>query len=98
MLDDFRALIRHELHHAAPAPATTAPPLADELLSVREVAALLGVTVQTIHEHKRLGRLRYHKLGSRTYFKRTDVVAALQGIQRTAKQGKATPAKPFTAA
>ena len=86
--DDLRALIRHELHHHTPAApvGNTAP--ADELLSIREAAALLGVTVQTVHEWKRRGLLKYHKLGSRSYLKLADVLSALQGHQRTAKTGK----------
>ncbi|WP_197076819.1 helix-turn-helix domain-containing protein [Hymenobacter terrenus] len=86
--DDLRAVIRHELQaHAPAAPvASTAP--ADELLSIREAAELLGVTVQTIHSWKQKGMLRYHKLGSRSYLKRVDVLAALQGHQRTVKTGK----------
>ncbi|WP_426062036.1 helix-turn-helix domain-containing protein [Hymenobacter sp. B1770] len=86
--DDLRAVIRHELQsHASAAPVGNAAP-ADELLTVREAAELLDVTVQTIHEHKRKGILPYKKLGSRTYFLRADVLAALQGHQRTVKTGK----------
>jgi excisionase family DNA binding protein len=88
LLEDVRAVIRHELQHAPPAPA--GPPTAplDELLSIREAATMLGVTVQTIHEHKRRGLLRFHKLGSRSYIKRADLLAALQPQQRTVKKGK----------
>ena len=87
LLEDVRAVVRHELHHHAPAAVADAAP-ADELLSVREAATLLGVTVQTVHEWKRRGLLKYHKLGSRSYLKRADVLAALQGHQRTVKVGK----------
>ena len=44
--------------------------------------------MQTVHEWKRRGLLKYHKLGSRSYLKRADVLAALQGYQRTVKTGK----------
>ncbi|WP_187455270.1 helix-turn-helix domain-containing protein [Hymenobacter sp. BT491] len=87
--DDLRAVIRHELQAytpAGPASQPTSPP--DELLSIREAAEMLGVTVQTVHQHKRLGRLRYHKLGSRSYLKRSEVLAALTPQQRTVKAGK----------
>ena len=87
LLEDVRAIIRHELQQAIPAPVGTAAP-ADELLSIREAAALLGVTVQTVHEWKRRGLLKYHKLGSRSYLFRAHVLAALQGHQRTVKTGK----------
>lgn len=88
LLEDVRAVVRHELSNA---PAANAGPVAlpaDELLSIREAAEMLGVTVQTVHEWKRRGLLKYHKLGSRTYIKKADVLAALSGHQRSAKDGK----------
>lgn len=88
LLEDVRAVVRHELQHAPAAPAGPPTAAADELLSIREAAAMLGVTVQTVHEWKRRGLLKYHKLGSRSYLKRADVLAALQGEQRTVKAGK----------
>ncbi|MGY2134730.1 helix-turn-helix domain-containing protein [Hymenobacter sp. HD11105] len=87
LLEDVRAVVRHELHHAPAVPTSPIAP-ADELLSIREAAELLGVTVQTIHCWKQKGLLKYHKLGSRSYLKRADVLAALQGHQRTVKVGK----------
>ena len=89
--DDLRAVIRHELQALAPAAPVGNTPPTDELLSIREAAELLGVTVQTVHEWKRRGLLKYHKLGSRSYLKRADVLAALQGHQRTVKTGKGVP-------
>ena len=82
MLNDVQAIIRHELLNA-PTPAAAQP--ADDPLSIREAASMLGVTVQTVHEWKRLGLLKYHKLGGRSYVKRSDVMTALQGFQRTKK-------------
>ena len=88
--DDLRAVIRHELQALAPAAPVGNTPPTDELLSIREAATLLGVTVQTVHEWKRRGLLKFHKLASRSYIKRADVLAALQGHQRTVKTGKGT--------
>lgn len=88
LLEDVRTVVRHELQHAPPAPAGPPTAPADELLSIREAAELLGVTVQTVHEHKRRGLLKYHKLGSRSYIKRADVLAALTPQQRTIKKGR----------
>ena len=95
--DDLRAVIRHELQAHAPSPASPTA-TADELLSIRQAAELLGVTVQTVHEWKRRGLLKYHKLDSRSYLKRTDVLAALQGHQRTVKAGNGANFKTKTAA
>ncbi|MEJ7662970.1 MAG: helix-turn-helix domain-containing protein [Hymenobacter sp.] len=84
----MRAVVRHELQHAPAAPGGPPTAPADELLSIREAAELLGVTVQTVHEWKRVGRLSYHKLGSRSYLKRAEVLAALTPQQRTNKKGR----------
>lgn len=90
LLEDVRAVVRHELNRQAPAVATagTVAALTDELLTVREAAQMLDVTVQTVHDWKRRGLLKYHKLGSRTYIKKADVLAALSGHQRSAKTGR----------
>ena len=88
VMADFRAMLRSELNSTIPGPSSTRPSLDDELLSIREAAEMLGVTVQTVHEWKRRGLLKYHKLGSRSYLKRADVLAALQGHQRSEKPGK----------
>ena len=97
MKEDIRAIVRYELTNAPAAPVGNTPPT-DELLSIREAATLLGVTVQTVHEWKRRGLLRFHKLASRTYIKRADVLAALQGNQRTVKTGNGANLKTKTAA
>lgn len=88
-LNDVRAVVRHELQQnpITAAESTSLTP-SEDLLSVREAASMLGVTVQTVHEWKRRGLLKYHKLGSRSYLKRADVLAALQGHQRSTKPGR----------
>lgn len=89
LLDDLRALVRHELTQAQPAaPAGAATP-ADELLTVQQAAQLLDVSVATIHEHKRTGKLPYTKLGGRTYLKRSDLLSAGTREQRTVKPARA---------
>jgi excisionase family DNA binding protein len=93
LLEDVRAMFRHEFNTAAPAAPAAGTPAADELLSIQEAAEMLGVTVQTVHEWKRRGLLKYHKLGSRSYLKRADVLAALQGHQRSKKPGKGATAR-----
>jgi excisionase family DNA binding protein len=89
LIEDVRAVVRHELNnHTSAAAAAAVPTLSEELLTVREAAQVLDVTVQTVHDWKRRGMLKYHKLGSRTYIKKADVLVALNGHQRSAKAGK----------
>jgi excisionase family DNA binding protein len=88
LLEDVRAVVRHELQNAPAAPTAGAGPAADELLTIREAAALLDVTVQTVHEWKRRGLLHFHKLGSRSYLKRGEMLSALTAQRRTTKPSK----------
>ena len=88
LLEDVRAVVRHEIQYAPLTSAGHVTPPNEELLTVREAARLLDVTVQTVHEWKRRGLLKYHKLASRTYIKKTDLSVALSGHQRSAKDGK----------
>jgi phage head maturation protease len=85
LLDDLRALIRHEMSLAKPSVIESQQPTTDELLTIRQAAELLDVCVATVHEYKRRGLLVYQKLGARVYIKRSDVLAAGTQHQRTAK-------------
>lgn len=94
LLEDVRAIVRHE-HTQRPALAATAEASdAPDLLTVQQAAELLDVCPQTIHEWKRRGLLTYHKMGRRTYLKRAEVVAALQSERRTSKPGPGSKARP----
>jgi len=88
LLDDLRALIRHEMTTAQPSPPPTSPNT-DELLTVQQAAALLDVSVATVHEHKRRGLLPYTKIGGRAYIKRADLLAAGTPQQRSQKPARA---------
>lgn len=88
LLDDLRALIRHEMQ-AASATVAVQPPAGDDLLTIKQAAELLDVSVATVHEHKRIGRFPYTKLGGRAYIKRSDVLAAGIQHQRTTKPARA---------
>ena len=86
LLEDMRAIIRHETAQR-PTAAPTAEASTSDLLTVQEAAELLDVCPQTIHEWKRRGLLTYHKMGRHTYLKQAEVMAALQSEKRTAKPG-----------
>lgn len=88
LLDDIRTMFRGEMQNAPSTPVAAAAEPAEELLTVREVSHFLSVTMQTVHEYKRQGILPFYKISGRTYLKRSEVVAALQGYQRTTKGGK----------
>jgi excisionase family DNA binding protein len=88
LLDDLRALIRHEMSLTKPSAAESQQPASDELLTIKQAAELLDVCVATVHEYKRRGLLVYQKLGARVYIKRSDVLAAGTQHQRTTKPAR----------
>lgn len=89
LLDDMRALIRHEMAQAQPAAGSAQQPAADELLTVQQAAEVLDVCVATVHEWKRRGVLTYRKIGGRAYLTRADVLAAGSREQRSQKPARA---------
>ena len=94
LLDDLKALIRHEMSLVKPSVPSGQQLSGDELLTIRQAADLLDLSVATIHEHKRTGRLPYTKLGGRAYIKRSDVLAAGTQHQRTVKPARMKDGRP----
>lgn len=48
-----------------------------EVLTRKETAELLGVSLVTIHDWSRSGIIHPYKLGNRTYFKRSEIMEVL---------------------
>ena len=87
LLEAMRPMIRHELAHAHPSSSDSTMPV-DDLLTVKQAAELLDVSVATIHEHKRTGKFPFTKLGGRVYIKRLDLMNAGTQQQRTIKPAR----------
>jgi hypothetical protein len=85
LLDDLRAIIRHEVGQVQVS-GPPAPGAEEELLTVRQADMLLDVCVATIHEWKRRGLLAYTRLGGRVYLKKADVLSAGTWCRRSEKQ------------
>jgi excisionase family DNA binding protein len=66
-------------------PATA--PLAEELLTRSEAAALLGITLPTLRDYTRRGLVEGYRIGTRVRYKRSEVVGSLQRM-RTAKTAR----------
>jgi DNA-directed RNA polymerase specialized sigma24 family protein len=80
---EFRKEVAQAVHQALAQHPSLVPPVAlpaevPTLLNVREAAALLHVSVATIHAWKRRGLLAYRKVSTRTYFERAAVLEAAQ--------------------
>jgi excisionase family DNA binding protein len=59
-----------------------AAPASDELLTVEKTAHLLNVVPQTVFGWRKAGILTGYRMGHRVYFKRAEVLAALQAQGR----------------
>jgi excisionase family DNA binding protein len=57
------------------------PPEEEPLLKIGEIADDLNVTRQTIHDWKRKGLIPYERVGSRVFFRKSQVRAALKKIE-----------------
>jgi excisionase family DNA binding protein len=57
-----------------------------KLISIKELAALVGVSVPTINRRKRDGLLPHHKIGSRVVLTPEDVTAFLDSCKVSAKK------------
>lgn len=59
--------------------------LAEKLLTANETAELLRVSLVTLWQWEKQGRITKHTLGGRTYFKYSEIMAALETLQRYKK-------------
>lgn len=50
----------------------------DQLLSRKEVAELLKVSLVTVSKYQKQGRLTFYRIGSRVYFKKGDIMEAIE--------------------
>lgn len=78
-------------HPAALATPAAAPP--DELLTLPQAAAQLAVCRQTLHDWIRRGLLPAHKLGRRTYIKRSELLLSPCRQERSRKPATSTSSK-----
>ena len=53
------------------------PKVEGSLFKIDEIAELLSVSKVTIHDWKRKGKVPFHRIGSRVYFKKSEVLESL---------------------
>ena len=51
-----------------------APPEDDTLLKIDAIAKYLGVSKVTIHTWKKQGKIPFHRMGRRVYFKKSEIL------------------------
>ncbi len=60
----------------------------DELLSRKAAAAVLGVSLPTLHEYTQRGTLKAYRLGSRVRYKRAELIEALETVRSAGHRRK----------
>jgi excisionase family DNA binding protein len=76
VIEDFAALLENALTKQA----TAKEP--EELLTPQDVAETFHVSLPTVHAWANEGILIRHKIGTRTYFKRSQVMAAVKPVHQ----------------
>ena len=54
----------------------------EEILTRKETSALLGISLVTLNEYTKSGKIPGYRLGSRIRYKKQEVLDALKGIKK----------------
>lgn len=75
LIDAVRIVFREELKHQHETEQS------NELLTAKEAAALLKISLVTLWQWEKAGRVKKHKIGSRVYFKHSEIMAGMDSLQ-----------------
>ncbi len=53
-----------------------------KLLTIEEAAALLQVSLSSIYAYKKQGKLPFHRMGRRIFFKEHEILGSLKAINK----------------
>jgi excisionase family DNA binding protein len=81
LIAEIRAVVKDELRQQQTAD------LQEKLLSPKQTADLLGVSLVTIWSWERAGRITKHSLGGRVFFKYSELMQSLENLKRYKKPG-----------
>ena len=56
------------------------PSQQEELLTSKQSAKILGVSLPTLHKWKTEGRLKFYRIATRVRFKRSELLSAMQTV------------------
>ncbi len=79
LMANVRVIIRDELRQQQTSD------LQEKLLTAKEAADLLRVSLVTLWQWEKQGRITKHSMGGRTYFKYSELMAGLDTLQRYKK-------------
>jgi excisionase family DNA binding protein len=79
LLEGFRSIVKAELQQQQRAD------LSEKLMTAKEAADLLRVSLVTLWQWEKQGRISKYSMGGRTYFKYSELMAGLDTLQRYRK-------------
>jgi len=79
--DIVRSELKSELQLLKPSPKP------DDLLTRKETASLLGVSLHTLHDWTISGKVPAYRIGSRVRYKRSEIEGSLNQIKSPKKMG-----------
>ena len=74
----IRKIVRKEIVNTSPHPS----PAEEKLISIKEVAKIFNVSKVTLHKWKKKGLIPFYRVSSRIYFKKSELIEALQSNKR----------------
>jgi excisionase family DNA binding protein len=81
LMEGVREIVRAELQQQGRAD------LSEKLMTAKEAADLLRVSLVTLWQWEKQGRISKYSMGGRTYFKYSELLAGLDTLQRYRKTG-----------
>lgn len=79
--EDLNAKIKSVLNEIATQSPISEPPKNQELITRKETAKILGVSLPTLHNWSRLGLLKSYKIATRVRYNRDEVLGLFQTNQ-----------------
>ena len=78
--DSFRTIVQSEVQKIVSG-LTTAPEAAPELITRKETAVILGISLPTLNEWTKNGIIPAQRIGTRIRYSRANVYASLKDIE-----------------
>lgn len=72
--NSFREVVKGELRDSAIRATKQEETISEELLTAKDVAKMIGVSLVTVHKWKKSGILKFQRYGTRIRFKKSDVL------------------------
>ena len=79
-IEDLRNVIKELLNDITPPPP---PPVPNEVfINTKEVAEMLQISTVTVWDWKRNGKLPFYRIGSKVLFKKNEILATMNKIEK----------------